>query len=94
MTPRWWRIGLLFERDGEPWTWTMHVRAPTRPRAEALVDEHLRKEHAGARRPRIYLCHPSEPLLKVDPTPAVAAAYGPYRRSWKDPVIAALRPML
>ncbi len=79
MVPRWWRIVLIVEREGDPWTWTFHVRAPTEKQALALVARHL-----GAEPYTIHECHTSEPLLKADRTPGIAAHFGPFRRSWED----------
>lgn len=85
MIPRWWRIALYVEREGAPHTWTFHVRAPTEAKARSLVADHLRGEAHT-----IYVCHPSDPLRSASPEPEIAAHYGPYRRSWKDPMLAAL----
>ncbi len=82
MVPRWWRIGLIVEREGDPWTWTFHVRAPTEKQALALVAGHLGREPY-----RIYECHKSEPLLKAPRTPEIAAHFGPFRRSRSDPLL-------
>jgi len=89
VTIRWWRIGVVIERDGEPWTWTFHVRAHTENKARALVAERL----AGERH-AIHACHPSDPLIRVPPKETIAADYGPYRRSWSDPAVAALLALL
>ncbi|MHC4933346.1 MAG: hypothetical protein ACYTGV_14270 [Planctomycetota bacterium] len=89
MIPRWWRVGVLFERDGEPFTWTFHVRAPDAKGALELVDGRV-KERPYA----VFVCHPSEPLARASRKPEVAAAYGPYRRSWRDPSIGHLRKLL
>ena len=37
MKVRWWRMGVVFERDGDPWTWTLHVRAFHENGARRLV---------------------------------------------------------
>ena len=81
MTPRWWRIGVVYEEDGDPWTWTFHVRAVTERTARRLVAERVSREHD------VFLCHPSDPLLNVSPKEHIAANYGPYRRSWNDPML-------
>ena len=82
---RWWRIGALLERDGGPWTWTFHVRALSERRARALVAERVGVEH------RVYVCHPSDPLPKAPVKDEIAAEAGPFRRSWADPMMAALK---
>jgi hypothetical protein len=85
---RWWRVAVLLERSGEPWTWTFHVRAFTDGRARRLVADRLQGEaHA------VFVCHPSDPLNGVEPREAIAADYGPYRRSWADPTLAELLPL-
>jgi len=89
VTPRWWRIGVIYEEDGDPFTWTFHVRAVTERTARRLVAERL-----GRRRHAIYICRPSDPLLRVSPQEHVAADYGPYRRSWRDPSLLDLRALL
>lgn len=86
---RWWRIGVVLEREGDPWTWTFHVRAATEKTARSLVKEHIGDEPFG-----VYVCHPSDPLPNVPPTAGIAAHYGPYRRSWEDRTIAHLRAVL
>lgn len=86
MIPRWWRVGVLLERDGAPWTWTFHVRAFTEKSARSLVEARV-----GEVRHVIYACHASEPLLRAAREEAIAADYGPYRRSFEDPAIARLR---
>jgi len=87
MKLRWWRLSVLLERDGDPWTWTFHVRAFTEAGARRLVAERLRGEAHT-----VYALEPSEPLVKVAPQEEVVADYGPYRRSWDDPMLAELRP--
>ncbi|MHC4547429.1 MAG: hypothetical protein ACYTEZ_01520 [Planctomycetota bacterium] len=89
MKVRWWRVGVVFERDGDPWTWTLHVRALTEASARRLVAERV-----GEAPHAVYACQPSEPLLRVAATEEVVADYGPYRRSWQDPTIAHLRSLL
>ena len=42
----------------------------------------------------VYVCHPSDPLPKAPREEEIAANYGPWRRSWKDPTIAPLRNLL
>ena len=86
MTPRWWRVGVILERDGDPWTWTFHVRAPTEKSARALVAGHIGEESFT-----VHVCHPSDPLLHVANREEIAAHYGPYRRSWEDPAMAQWR---
>ncbi len=83
---RWFRLSLYVERDGDPWTWTFHVRAKTEASARRLVAERLAGEAHT-----VYACEPSEPLSKVEPREEVVAAHGPYRRSWKDPMMARFR---
>ncbi|MGH7163549.1 MAG: hypothetical protein ACREID_08690 [Planctomycetota bacterium] len=89
MSPRWWRIGAIAEREGRPWTWTFHVRAPTEERARRLVALRF-----GDERFAIHICHRSEPLHKASRKEEVAAVYGPYPRSWDDPPVARLRALL
>lgn len=79
MNVRWWRVGVLFERDDDPWTWTMHVRAFTEASARRLVAERVDGPH------EVYACVGSEPLLRVENREEIVADYGPYRRSWGDP---------
>lgn len=88
MIPRWWRVGVVFLREGDPWTWTFHVRAFTERAARALVAERVGSRHA------IYVCHPSDPLPRVAKVEEIAADYGPYRRSWEDPTITHLRALI
>ncbi len=83
---RWFRLSLYVERDGDPWTWTFHVRAFTEANARRLVAERLTGET-----PVIYACEPSEPLSRAPPKEEIVADYGPYRRSWNDPMMAPLR---
>ena len=87
-TPRWWRIGVVLTRDGDPWTWTFHVRALSERAARGLVADRVGEPHA------VFVCHPSDPLLKVSREEAIAAHYGPYRRSWDDPATAPLRALI
>ncbi|MHC4953358.1 MAG: hypothetical protein ACYTGZ_05665 [Planctomycetota bacterium] len=79
MNIRWWRVAIIYEESGDPWTWTFHVRAFTEKRAIEL---------AGKRAARtdftVYTCHPSDPLPSAVQEEAVVAAYGPYHRSWAD----------
>jgi hypothetical protein len=84
-TPRWWRIGVVFERDGDPWTQTFHVRALSERAARRLVAEAVGAPHG------VHVCHPSDPLLQVSRKEEIAATYGPFRRSWADKTIAHLR---
>ena len=81
-TPRWWRIGIWFERDGAPWTWTFHVLALSERAARQLVAERAGVPH------EVFVCRPSDPQLKVPRTEAIAADYGPYQRSWDDATVA------
>lgn len=85
MNVRWWRMAVLFERDGAPLTWTMHVRAFTEASARALVAREVEGKHL------VYACAPSEPLARVAPKEEVVARYGPYARSWEDPALDGLR---
>ena len=94
MTLRWWRMGVIMERAGEPWTWTLHVRANTEENARRLVHKRVADECPDAKRSAIHLCHPSDPLLRVAPTQEIVVTYGPYRRAWSDPVVAGLRGSL
>lgn len=83
---RWFRLSLYVERDGDPWTWTFHVRAFNEANARRLVAERLLGEaHV------IYACEPSEPLPRATPKEEIVADYGPYRRSWNDPMMAQVR---
>jgi hypothetical protein len=82
MNPRWWRIGVLFEEQGAPWTWTFHVRAFSEESARRLVAERL-----GDRAFTVHVCHPSEPLPRAPREEEIAADYGPFRRSWDDPAV-------
>ena len=83
--PRWWRIGVLIERDGDPWTWTFHVRALSERRARGLVAERVAAEH------RLFVCHPSEQLARARREDEIAAEAGPFRRSWQDPMMSELK---
>lgn len=87
MTLRWWRVAVLLVRDGEPWTWTLHVRAFTEKNALRLAAERVAEPHT------VLACHPSDPLPKAAPREEVVADYGPYRRSFEDPVLAAYSGM-
>jgi len=82
--PRWWRIAILYEEEGDPYTWTFHVRAFTEKRARELVAEQVGREFA------VYVCHPSDPLPTAPRAEEIAAQYGPWKRSWNDPLIAPL----
>ena len=88
MNPRWWRIAIVYEEDGDPWTWTFHVRAFTEKTARALVEARVDREFA------VFGCHPSDPLLTAPREEAIAADYGPWRRAWDDPAMVPLRPLL
>lgn len=88
MNPRWWRIAIVYEDAGEPWTWTFHVRAFTEKSARALVVERVERQFV------VYGCHPSEPLPTAPRHEEIAANYGPWKRSWDDPTIAPLRNLL
>ena len=85
MNVRWWRVGVCYEEDGDPWTWTLHVRAFTEKRARELVAARVARA-----RLHVYACAPSEPLLRVEQKEEIVAEYGPYRRSWLDPALADL----
>jgi len=87
MKLRWWRLSVLLERDGDPWTWTFHVRAFTEVSARRLVADRLQGEAHT-----VYALEPSEPLVKVAPKEEIVADYGPYRRSSEDPMLAGLTP--
>ena len=78
---RWWRIGVLVERDGDPWTWTFHVRALSERRARGLVAERVGGEH------RVFACHPSESLANAPKEEEIVAEAGPFHRNWCDPTI-------
>ncbi|MHC4939709.1 MAG: hypothetical protein ACYTHK_12120 [Planctomycetota bacterium] len=88
MNPRWWRIAILYEEDGTPWTWTFHVRAFTEKAARTLVEQRVDREFA------VYVCHPSDPLPTAPREEEIAADYGPWKRDWDDPTIAELREKL
>lgn len=81
MTLRWWRLCVLLVRAGEPWTWTFHVRAFTEATARRLVAERAGEPHA------VLACHASDPLPKAPPVEEVVADYGPWRRSFEDPMM-------
>ena len=89
MKLRWYRLAMVVEREGRPWTWTFHVRALTEAKARTLVEARA----AGVRH-AIYACVPSDPLTKVAPTEEIVADYGPYERSWEDPALEPLKPLL
>jgi hypothetical protein len=80
---------VVVEREGEPWTWTFHVRAFTEEKARRLIEPRLQ----GARF-AVFACVPSDPLLKAAPLEEIVADYGPWRRSWTDPALAPLRKLL
>ena len=85
MIPRWWRVAVWFESEGDLFTQTFHVRAVTERKARALVSEALdRREHT------VYVCHPSDPLNKASREEFIAATYGPYRRDRGDPALRTL----
>ena len=86
MNIRWWRLAIVYEEAGDPWTWTFHVRAFTEKRARALVAKSAGREHFA-----VYVCHPSDPLPTAVQEEAVVADYGPYHRSWDDPGVHHLR---
>ena len=88
MKIRWWRAGVLLEQDGDPWTWTLHVRARTESSARRVVAARVGRPHA------VYALQPSDPLLRVTDVEEVVADYGPYRRSWKDGTLAGMRALL
>jgi hypothetical protein len=83
---RWFRLSLYLERDGDPWTWTFHVRALTEANARRLVAERL-----GGKAHVVFACEPSEPLTRAEQKEEIVADYGPYHRSWEDPAMAPLR---
>ena len=89
MSPRWWRIVLVYEDDGDPWTWTFHVRAMLEKNARALVAAKVNRKRFS-----IFDCVPSEPLPTAPREDLVVANYGPWRRSWEDPTIAPLRELI
>jgi len=87
-SPRWWRIAIVYEDQGIPYTWTFHVRAFTEKRARELVAAKADRAFA------VYVCHPSDPLPTAPREEEIAASYGPWKRSWADPALAPLRPLL
>ena len=89
MKPRWWRVAVVLERDGAPWTWTFHVRAFAEAKARALVAEPF-----GAARHAVYACVSSDPLSRVAPKEQVLVDDGPWPRSWEDPAMAPLHALL
>ena len=89
MNVRWWRVAVVFEKEGAPCTWTLHVRAFTEESARRLVEQRV-----GERPFFVYACQPSEPLTKVANREEIVADYGPYERSWDDPMLAGLRSNL
>ena len=89
MSPRWWRIVLVYEDAGDPWTWTFHVRAMSEKIARALV-----AKQSGLKEFAIFVCSPSEPLPTAPRENIIVANYGPWRRSWSDPTITPLRELL
>ena len=88
MTVRWWRLGILYEEEGAPWTWTFHVRARTENKARALVTARVGRPHG------VYACVASDPLLRVEQVEEIVAEAGPFRRSWNDSTVAGLRALL
>ena len=86
MKLRWFRLSLYVERDGDPWTWTFHVRAFAEESARRLVAERLEREAHT-----VYQVEPSEPLSRATPKEEIVASHGPYRRSWSDPMMAQVR---
>jgi len=89
MNVRWWRVAVVYEDNGAPRTWTLHVRAFTEESARALVASRV-----GDRSFFVYACQPSDPLTKVANREEIVADYGPYERSWDDPTLAHLRAEL
>lgn len=89
MNPRWWRVVLVYEEDGDPWTWTFHVRAMTEKKARALVAAEVGREDLA-----IFVCAPSAPLPTAPREDVIVANYGPWRRSWQDPTVEPLRQKL
>ena len=89
MSLRWWRIALVLEREGTPWTWTFHVRASTEARARRLVADRLRGQRYA-----IFTLRPSDPLPLPPDREGIAADYGPWPRDWADPAVAHLRELL
>ena len=88
MTVRWWRLGILYEENGAPWTWTFHVRARTEKKARELVNERVGRPHG------VYACVASDPLLRVEQVEEIVAEAGPFRRAWGDPTVGPLRGLL
>ena len=88
MKVRWWRLGILYEEQGAPWTWTFHVRARTERKARELVTARVNRPHG------VYACVASDPLLRVEQVEEIVAEAGPFRRSWNDPVMLPLRELL
>jgi hypothetical protein len=86
---RWWRLGVLMEREGAPWTATFHVRARTEEGARRIVAERV----SGGRY-AVYACFASDPVPKMPSHDEIAAVFGPYRRDWADPSVAALAATL
>ncbi len=85
MKVRWWRVGVIFEREGRPYTQTLHVRAFDEVSALRLVAQRIGVRH------HVYIAQPSEPLLRVKEVEEIVATYGPYERSWDDPDVGAWR---
>ena len=88
MNIRWWRMGVVYEDAGDPWTGTLHVRAFQESGARRIVAARVGRPHA------VYTCAPSEPLLRVKNVEEIVAQYGPYRRSWDDETVTHLRALL
>jgi hypothetical protein len=89
VNPRWWRIVLVYEEHGDPWTWTFHVRAMSEKNARALV-----AKECGRKQFAVIVCSPSEPLPTAPREDLIVANYGPWRRSWGDSAIAPLRKLI
>ena len=89
MNVRWWRMGVIYERGGNPWTHTFHVRAFTEEGARRLVGQRL----VGIRH-AFHACQPSDPLLRVANREEIVAEFGPYERSWDDETIQHLRELV
>jgi len=86
---RWYRVGIVLEREGEPCTWTFHVRAFTEAGALRLVEARLSGEAFA-----VHALQPSDPLLRATGGEEIVAEHGPWRRSWEDPTVAPLQPLL
>ena len=86
MHVRWWRMGIVLEWEAQPHTWSLHVRAKTEKKARSLVAYRVAADYPGAPH-LVHTCEPSDPLLKVANEERIAADFGPYKRSWNDPVL-------